>query len=580
VTIFRHIPAAVFLVSLAAYGASEELLVVPGLHGRPGGRLVFAQRTEPRTLNPVTATDAASREVIQRLMADLIHINRETLKTEPALAKSWKVSPDGLHYVLELRKGVRFSDGINFDADDVVFTFQVFLDEKVNSSQRDLLMLEGKPISVRKLDTYRVAVDLLSVYSVPDRLFDGLAILPRHLLLKAYQEGKLAGAWGIRTPPSEIAGLGPFRLKEYIPGQRIVFERNPYYWKADQAGKRLPYLAEMDFLNAGTEDMQAMRFESGESDVIGRVSAKNYALLERDSGRRGYQMRDSGPGLEFSFLFFNLNDLPPNASAELKARQSNFLRRNFRQAVSAAIDREALVRLIYQGRASALASPVAGGNKLWIDNQLPSPVRNIAHARELLSSDGYRWASGGALVDPQGRHVEFSIIVSSSNPERTETATLVQDDLKQLGIQVDIVPLEMRSILDRVTRTYDYEMGLLAMATGDADPNPDLNTWLSSGASHWWHPSQKTPATAWEGEIDALMRKQLVTRRYEDRKRMFDRVQELLMENLPLIPLVSPHILTGARRQLANFRPAIMDHYTLWNVEEMYWAGSTPGDRQ
>ena len=167
-TLFRHISAALFVVSLSAYGASEELLVVPGLHGHPGGKLVFAQRTEPRTLNPVMATDAASREVIQRLMSDLIHINRETLKTEPALAKSWKISADGLHYVLELRQGVRFSDGVAFDADDVVFTFQVFLDEKVNSSQRDLLMLDGKPISVHKLDTYRVAVDLSNAYSVPD----------------------------------------------------------------------------------------------------------------------------------------------------------------------------------------------------------------------------------------------------------------------------------------------------------------------------------------------------------------------------------------------------------------------------
>lgn len=575
-----QITAAWLLVWSAAYGAPEDLLVVPGLHGHPGGRLVYAQRTEPRTLNPVMAIDGASREVIGRMMADLIHINRETLRAEPALAKSWKVSPDGLHYILELRQGVRFSDGVPFDADDVVFTFQVFLDEKVNSSQRDLLMLDGKPISVRKLDQYRVAVDLPCGYSVPERLFDGLAILPRHLLLKAYQEGKLAGAWGIRTPPSEIAGLGSFRLKEYVPGQRIVLERNPYYWKADASGNRLPYLAGLEFVTAGTEDMQVMRFESGESDVISRVGPRNYALLERDSARRGFQMRDSGPGLETSFLFFNLNQLPAGAPADLKTRQANFLRKNFRQAISAAIDRDAIVRLVYQGRATALATPVAGGNKLWIDTKLPPPARNLAHARELLSSDDYRWAANGELLDPHGHSVGFSIIVSSANPERQAAAGLVQDDLKQLGIQVNIVPLETRSILDRVTRTFDYDMAMLAMITGDADPNPDLNLWLSSGGSHWWRPSQPSPATPWEAEIDALMRKQLVTRRYEDRKRLYDRVQELLMDNLPLIPLVSPHILTGARAQLANFRPAIMDHYTLWNVDEMYWTGAVPGDRR
>lgn len=570
--------AAALVVSAGAYGAAEDLLVVPGLHGHAGGRLVFAQRTEPRTLNPVMASDAASREVIQRLMADLIRINRATLKTEPGLAKSWRVSADGLHYTLELRQGVRFSDGVPFDADDVVFTFQVFLDEKVNSSQRELLLLDGKPIAVRKLDTYHVAVDLPSAYSVPDRLFDGLAMLPKHLLWKAYQDGKLASSWGTRTPPAEIAGLGPFRLKEYVQGQRIVMERNPYYWKADDSGNRLPYLTGLEFVTAGTEDMQVMRFESGESDVISRVSARNFSLLEHESGRRGFQMRDAGPGLEFNFLFFNLNDLPANASADLKARQANFLRKSFRQAISAAIDRDAIVRLIYQGRATALGTPVAGGNKLWIDAKLPPVARSLAHARELLSGDGYRW-SGGTLLDPQGRRVEFSIIVSSSSSERMDSAALLQDDLKQLGVQVDIVPLETRSILDRVTRTHDYEVAMLAMITGDADPNSDMNTWVSIGESHWWRPAQKTPTTAWEGEIDTLMRKQLVTRRYEDRKRMFDRVQELLMENVPLIPLVSPHILTGARQQLGNFRPAIMDHYTLWNVDELYWTGAGPGDR-
>jgi len=579
-TPFRLIPSALLLVWVALCATPEELLVLPGLNGHPGGRLVFAERTEPRTLNPVTATDAASREVIQRLMADLIHINRETLKTEPGLAKSWKVSADGLHYTLELRQGLRFSDGVPFDADDVVFTFQVFLDEKVNSSQRDLLLLEGKPISVRKLDTYRVAVDLPSAYSVPDRLFDGLAILPKHLLLKSYQDGKLAGAWGVRTPPSEIAGLGPFRLKEYVPGQRFVLEKNNYYWKADSAGNRLPYLNELDFMMAGTEDMQVMRLQSGESDVIGRIGPKNYALLQRESERRGYVVRDAGPGLEFSFLFFNLNDLPPNASPEQRAHRANFRHRSFRQAVSLAIDRDALVKLVYLGRAAALATPVAGGNKLWIDQNLPRPVRSVAAARDLLASDGYKWASDGALLDPQGSHVGFSIVVSSSNPERMQTATLVQDDLKQLGMQVEIVPLEMRSILDRVTRTYDYEVGLLAMATGDADPNPDLDTWLSSGANHWWRPSGKSPATPWESEIDGLMRRQLVTSKYEDRKRMFDRVQELLAENMPLIPLVSPDILTGARRSLANFRPAIMDHYVLWNADEMYWAAPAAGARR
>ena len=566
----QYTQLAALVLTCSLHGASEDVLMVPCLTGQPGGRLVFAQRTEPKTLNPAIAEDNASREVLHRMMADLIHINRESQQTEPALAKSWTVSPDGLRYVLELRQGLRFSDGHPFDAGDVVFTFQVMMDDKVHSPQRDLLILGGKPIVVRQIDAYHVAFELPQPYAAAERLFDGFSILPRHRLEQAWRAGKLAEAWGLRTPPAEIAGLGPFRFKEYVAGQCIVLERNPYYWKADKAGNRLPYLTEVDFQLAGTEDMQVMRFQSGESDVISRASARNYSVLEKDRQRRGYSLQNLGPGLEYSFLFFNLN-----------GRSQPFLdRRAFRQAVSLAIDREAIVRLVYLGFAAPLTGPVPPGNKAWIDAKLPRPVRSLSRARELLAADGFTWSPNGALTDPQGRRVEFSIVTSSGNPERVRMATLIQDDLKPLGMDVHVVPLEHRSVLDRVLRTHDYEACLLSLAEGDADPNADMNVWLSSGGNHLWNPQQKSPATAWEAEIDSLMRRQMVTRKYADRKSLFDRVKELLMENLPLIPLVSPSILVGARKGLENFRPAVLEHYTLWNIEELCWRVPGAGARR
>jgi len=571
---------AILLFCSSVCGAADDALVVQGLTGHPGGKLVFATRTEPKTLNPVTATDAASREVINRMDADLIHINRASYRTEPALAKSWTVSSDGLRYVLELRHGLRFSDGHPCDADDVVFTYQVHLDEKVHSGERDLLTLGGKPIVVRKLDAWRVAFELPSPDAVAERLFDGIAILPRHLLEKAYQDGKLAEAWGLGTRPSGIAGLGPFRLKEYLPGQRVVLERNPYYWKTDPAGNRLPYLEEVDFVIAGTDDLQVLRFQSGESDMISRPSAKNYSALEKQSEQRGYVLRNAGAGFEYTFLFFNLNDLPANSLPQIALHQSWFRRPAFRQAVSAAIDREALVRLVYLGYATPLSGPVPPGNKLWIDASLPHLVRSPARARELLAAEGFQWSPDGALMDPQGRKVEFSILASAGNPERVQAATLIQADLQQVGMRVDVVPLETRSLLDRVQRTHEYDASILSLASADADPNVDMNVWLSSGGSHLWHPEQSSPATAWEAEIDGLMRQQIVTRKYAVRKRMYDRVQEILMQYLPLVPLVSPNVLAGAKKNLGNFRPALLDHYTLWNIEELNWQGPAAGARQ
>jgi peptide/nickel transport system substrate-binding protein len=568
--IFRCVGAAVLVLTAPAYGAAEDVLVVPGITGQPVGTLSFAQRIEPKTLNPVIA-DTASREVIHRITADLIHINRASLSTEPALAKSWTVSPDGLHYVLELRQGVRFSDGHSFDADDVVFSFKVYLDEKVHSPQRDLLLIEGKPIAVRKLDAYKVGFDLPGPYAAAERLFDGFAILPRHILERAYQEGKLAEAWGLRTPAAEVVGLGPFRLKHFEAGQRLVLERNPYYWKADQAGTQLPYLSEVDFVFAGSEDMQVMRFQAGESDVISRTSAKNFAVLEKDRERRGYRLADAGPGLEYSVLFFNLNDSAAGASSGVAASQAFLKRESFRRAVSLAIDRDALVRLVYQGRAAALSAPVPLGDRAWANSKLAPIVRSIPQAKQLMAADGFSWAPDGSLLDPAHKRVEFSIVTSAGNAERVQMATLIQDDLKQLGMDVRVAPLDFSSLLHRVFQTLDYEACLLSLSEADADPNTDMAVLLSSSDNHLWHPAQKAPATPWEAEIDRLMRQQMVTRDRAERKRLFDRVQEILMEKLPLIPLVSPHILVGARSDLGNFRPALMDHYALWNIEELFW---------
>ncbi len=551
----------------------EELLTLPGEIGRPGGRLVVSLRAEPKTLNPLTAADTPSREVIGAMQTDLVHINRATQLTEPALAKSWKISPDGLQYTLTLRKGLRFSDGQPLDADDVLFTFRVYLDESVHAPQRDLLIVGGKPITVRKMDAWTVVFQLAKTYGVGERLFDGMAILPRHLLEKTYQDGKLGQFWTLSTPPNQWAGLGPFRLKEYVPGQRLVLERNPYYWKSNAKGNRLPYLDELVFLFVSSADAQVLRFQSGETDIISRLGAENFSVLLRE--QRGYTMTDVGPGLEYNFLFFNLNDLRNKSSPEMEHKQKWFHEVKFRQAVSAAIDREAIVRLVYQGRGAALWGPVTPGNRRWVNPSISRPSRSLERARWLLKEAGFSWMNGpngeSELLDSDGKLVEFSILTSSSNADRTKMATLVQDDLKQLGMHVQVVPLELRSLIDRVTQTKEYDACVLGIASFDADPNSDINVWLSSGGMHLWNPSQAHPATAWETEIDNLMEEQLAAPSYEQRKKRYDRVQQILAENQPMIFLASPDILVGAKNVIGNFHPAVLEPYVLWNVEQLYF---------
>jgi peptide/nickel transport system substrate-binding protein len=562
---------AVCLAAEKLPASHEEFLVSHAAVGKSGGRLVTSQRAEAKTLNPVTAVDRPSRELLGRLHADLVHINRVTQKTEPALAKSWTVSRDGRVYTLQLRRGLQFSDGHPFDADDVVFSFQLYLDEKLHSPQRDLLIVGGQPIKVEKTGPYTVRFRLAEPYAPAERLFDGFAILPRHLLEKPYRESKVADLWSLNTPPGQMAGLGPFRVKSYVPGQRITLERNPHYWKVDAKGNRLPYLEELTYIFVPSEDAEALRFQSGETDVVNRLSAENYAQLSKDQHSRGYELRDAGPSLEFNFLLFNLNDDTSGRLPEVEGKQKWFRDVRFRRAVSLALDRAGLVRLVYRGHGVPLWAQVTPGNKLWMNEKIPRPAQSIENAKGLLRTAGFSWKADGSLLDAGGQPVEFTILASSSNSQRLQIANVIQQDLKRLGMAVSVVPLEFRAFVQRVTQSHDYDAAVMGIQSGDVDPNSDVNVWLSSGTTHLWNMGQKKPATPWEAEMDRLMREQQTTMRYPARKKLYDRVQEIVANELPIICVSSPNILVGSKKGLENFQPAVLENYTLHNVEELYW---------
>src|SRR5260370_33583977 len=138
-----------------------------------------------------------------------------------------------------------------------------------------------------------------------------------------------------------------------------------------------------------------------------------------------------------------------------------------------------------------------------------------------------------------------------------------------------VVPMEFRSLIKRVTQTKEYEACVFGLVSGDADPTPDLNVWLSNGGTHLWNPSQIHPATAWEAEIDKLMEEQLVAPSYEQRKKAFDRVQQILADNQPMIFLASPDILRWAKNSIGNFHHAVLEPHVLWNVEQLYFKSAS-----
>ena len=553
------------LMALAALPASPLTAAAPRwANGQSGGRLVAALRADPKTFNPVIVLESATREALRPLFADLIEIDRETQETQAALAHRWSVSADGRILDVELRPGLRFSDGAPLTSEDVLFTFRVFADQRVGSPRRDLLVVGGRPLEVRALGPLQVRFEFAEPYAAGDRLFDGFPILPRHKLEAAYRDGTLHQEWTVATPVASIVGNGPFRLKTYTPGSRIVYERNPFYWKADDAGVRLPYLQELVLNIVPSEDTQLLQFKASSVDVLNRLSPEHFDAL---TGVGRAVPADLGPGLEYNFLFFNLND-----SAEgrpVAGSRPWFRDETFRKAASMAIDRDALARLAYRGRGTVLSGSVTPGNRRWRNDRLQPQKQSTAAAKQLLAAAGYTWDAQGMMRDRQGAAVTFTVAVATSNAARQRMATLVADDLRRLGMNVTVTPLEFRALADRVYQTHDYEAAVVGFGAGDADPNGDINVWLSGGGSHVWR--LRGDPEPWQREIDDRLRRQLGTMQFAERKRIYDEVQTLIADHTPVVFLASPNILVAADRELGNFRPAVLEPHTLWNIDRLFW---------
>jgi peptide/nickel transport system substrate-binding protein len=559
---FSRLRSVLFCTALRV-ALAAPLIAGSGASPTAGGAVTVSQTSEPKTLNPVLAADQPTRDVLSIMWADLIHINRRTLATESALAERCTISPDGRRYTVLLRDGLRFSDGAPLTADDVVFTFTVYLDARVNSPQRDLLLINGRPIAVTKVSARIVRFDLPAPYAPGERIFDSFWILPKHKLAALFAQGRFTEAWTIGSSPAELATTGPFRLAQYVPGQRLVFEKNPNYWKRDENGQPLPYLDRLDIVFVADQNAQLVRLMARDVAAGARLRADDVATLQRSPF---LTVRDAGPSLEYNFLFFNWSAAPPLGDWVRSLK--------FRQAIAHGIDRASIVRLVYQGRGTAIASQVTPGNRLWQTDAVSQYAYDPARATALLQEAGFRRDASGALFDRANRRVELSLMVSASNQPRRKMATLIQDDLARLGIDLRVQPTEFGVMLDTVLKTRRFDAALWGVASGDADPNADMNVWTSTGTLHVWNlaPASGAPRLEpWEAEIDRLMAAQMTATDFGARKASYDRVQQLVSANLPVIFLASPHVLAAADKSLGNFEPAATEPVVLWNAERWFW---------
>ena len=518
-------------------------LLTAHVAAQAGGELKFCLRTEPKTFDPLKVEDESSAAIRYLTGGVLVRVNRQTQELEPELAQSWKVSKDGRQITFQLRSGLSFSDGTPFSAGDVAYTVQQLMDPALHSATGDAFRSGAGNVETKVISATQISITFPASLAGLDRLFDQVAILSE------------------RSSKKEMAVLGPFMLADYKPGATVLLKRNPNYWKTDEEGRKLPYLDSIRLEIQANRDVEMLRFKRGELDLINSLDSEYFDKLAVTSPQL---VHDAGPSLDSEQLWFN-----EVAKAPLPAYKKNWFRSaNFRRAISEAINRDDLSRVIFHGHAQPAMGPFSPANKFWFNGKLKPQTYSADAALKAFESDGFR-LENGALKDKDGNEVVFSIITNAGSKTRERMAVLIQEDLQKIGIHVNVVTLDFPSLIERMTQSFDYEAIILGLTNVDLDPNGEMNVWLSSSENHQWNPQQKTPETAWEAEIDRLMRAQAASTDPKRRKEAFDRVQEIVVEQEPFIFLINKNALSAVSMAVHGAAPVILSPQTFWNADRL-----------
>jgi peptide/nickel transport system substrate-binding protein len=542
--------------ALAAMRHVRSFAFVPADSG-PTDTLVASIRAEPRSFNRYMARDLTTTVLTFLMHGALVRINRVTNELEPELAARWELLPDQRTYRLRLRPNVRFSDGAPFSADDVVFSFRAIYDRAVGSILADTLQVRGQPLTVTAEDAATVVIRFPSPFAPGLRMLDGVPIYPRHRLEPALAAGKFRAAWGPSAPPSDIAGLGPFTLRRYEPGQRLTFDRNPYYW---QSGNQRPHLAHLVLEVVTDQAAELLQLETGSIDLTqSELRPSDVPALKRAVAAGRVAVTDAGIGLDGDLFWLNLT------SAKAKDPRSRWLQNSvFRRAIAQSIDRRAFVDTVYLGEAVPADSIVSPGNRVWQTSARP-PEYDVAGARRLLGSLGLSERNGDAMLkDADGHPVRFSLLTQKGNTSLERGASVIRDSLAQIGVQVDVVALDVGALVDYVMRG-NYDAAYFRLLTTDTDPALNLDFWLSSGSAHMWNPEQRAPSTAWEAEIDALMEQVATESNIERRRELFVDVQRIMAREVPVLCFAFPRLPIAVNSRVVDGMPAPFRPPLLWN---------------
>ena len=556
----------------------EEAYVFKGTPGTYGGTLVFSAISDPKSWNPITSSETSTTAITNGpVYIPIFGFDNIAQHIDDGVTTSHESTPDGLVWTIKLRKGVRWSDGHPFTADDVKFTFDVAFDPNVdNSIKSSFEQTDGSLPVVEVVDPQTVRFTLKE----PSALFvDNVGstyLVPKHKWEAEWKAGNFQRTLGIDTKPEDIVSLGPFRVKEFVTQQRVVLERNPYYWKVDTKGQRLPYLDRVIIQIVPDQNAMLLNFQNGTTDMNYAVRPEDVDLLRREEAAKDFKVYDLGPGFNWIYLLVNQHTGKSETSGKPHvdpAKLAWFRDVRFRQACSYAIDRDSILRTVYQGLGVPVYSFTPPANKVWYDEAaIKKYPFDPARARELLKEMGLEDRNGdGILEDAKGTPVAFTLNTNSNNPSRIQVCTVIKDNLKAVGIDVNFQPIPFNSMVDMLQKTHEWEAVVGGWQSGNP-PDPVLmkNIVLSSGILHYSFPLQKTPSTPWEKQIDDLMAQNQRTIDLTQRKAQLAEVLKIWTENLPEIDLVAPNYFVAVKNKVGNMRPSPLPLYTYWNIEELY----------
>lgn len=550
--------------------------IEPGIRG---GKFIISEPGEPKTFNPITANESSSNDILRFMFWNLLNFDEPSQTVKPGLAEFWTNSPDGKTWTFRLRKNLRWSDGEPLTADDVVFTWNdVIYNTNIDNVTRDSFIINGKKFKVTKLDDLTIQVETPVVYAPFLEAFGaGVPIIPRHILEQYVTNGTFTSTYNITSKPEEIVGSGPFRLKEYKPGQYTILERNPYFLEVDKKGTRLPYFDDVIFTTVPSMEALSLRFLSGESDVDDLIYPSDYNRFKTEADQGKFTLLEPGVGLEMSFFWFNQNTNINEKTGKpyVDPKKLKWFRNpKFRQAISYAINRDAIIQSVDSGKGVPAYGPETSGDPKWLNTNILTYPYNPDKALALLKEIGIEKRNGNDfLTDADGNKIEFVFNTNVENDHRKKTAVLIQNDLKKIGMNIIFQPIEFNSLITKIDDTFDYDAILMGLAPGNAaDPANSMNVFKSSGYTHFWFPRQKAPSTDWEARIDELMDAQLKTLDFNERKKDYDEVQQILSEQQPFIFTTTPIYYAAVKPNIGNVRATALGGYrATWNAEELYF---------